>query len=75
MIQGPVWLGRVWVSSEDGSRETAIEFGVLLHDTPRSGAEGFVRLSGEVVDAEANRLFDGQALALAQLFQPTHFFI
>ena len=37
--------------------------------------EGIVWLANEVVDTEADHLLDGQALALAERFQPPHFFI
>lgn len=52
-----------------------IKIGVLLHDAARYVAEGFVRLADEVVDPEANHLFDCQTLSLAEFFEPTHFFI
>ena len=40
-----------------------------------AGTECVIRLANEVVDAQAYHLLDGQALALAQRFQPPNFFI
>jgi hypothetical protein len=56
-------------------RQATVEFGVLLQHTLSSGVERAVWLGEKVVDAESCHLFNGQALALAQLFQPPHFFI
>jgi hypothetical protein len=37
--------------------------------------ERVIRLANEVVNAKAHHLLNGQPLALAERFQPPHFFI